>query len=262
MNQGYYPDQIIELVDLPVSIKKSPFLNEFYGTVRWSVKSIYNGYLGWFNGNPAELDPLSRMDEAQNFADLAGGEEALFLALQKAVNQNEMQWALELSDRLMALKFSMSEVESLRRKALLYIGARSSNPNKRNYILSSALELSDSFVSFPEAEKTSQGVKEISIDTIFSILSVRLNPEKVINKNLNVCFYFLSGLRKTISIRNQVAAISDDIADSCNISVKATEFDFKMAISGLTNPIMALATGDIEVDVSNSEFLNFLTYFR
>jgi putative sterol carrier protein len=72
----------------------------------------------------------------------------------------------------------------------------------------------------------------------------------------------LSGLRKTISIRNQVAAISDDIADSCNISVKATEFDFKMAISGLTNPIMALATGDIEVDVSNSEFLNFLTYFR
>ena len=262
MNQGYYPDQIIELVDLPEAIKKSPFLNEFYGTVRWSVKSIYNGYLGWFNGNPAELDPLSRKDEAQKFADLIGGEEALFLALTNAVNQNEMQWALELSDRLIALDFSTSEVESLRRKALLYIGARSSNPNKRNYILSSALELSDDFVSFPETERTSEGVKEISIDTIFSILSVRLNPEKVINKNMNVCFYFLSGLRKTISIRNQVAAISDKIADSCDISVKATEFNFKMAISGLTNPVMAIATGDIEVNGSNTEFLNFLTYFR
>ena len=262
MNQGYYPDQIIELVDLPAAIKESPFLNEFYGTIRWSVKSIFNGYLGWFNGNPAELDPLSRKDEAQKFSDLVGGEEALFLALTNAVNQNEMQWALELSDRLIALNFSIAEVESLRKQALLYIGARSSNPNKRNYILSSALELSDDFISFPETERTSEGVKEISIDTIFSILSVRLNPEKVINKNMNVCFYFLSGLGKTISIRNQVAAISNEIVNSCDISVKATEFNFKMAISGLTNPVMAMATGDIEVDGSNTEFLNFLTYFR
>jgi len=262
MNQGLYPDQIIELVDLPESIKKSPFLNEFYGTVRWSVKSIYNGYLGWFNGNPAELDPLSRKEEAQKFANLVGGEEALFLAFQNAVNDKEMQWALELSDRLMALNFSIAEVESLRREALLYIGTRSSNPNKRNYFLTSALELSDSFVSFEETERTSEGVKEISIDTIFSILSVRLNPEKVINKNMNVCFYFSSGLRKTISIRNQVAAISNEIANPCAISVKATELNFKMAISGLANPVMALASGDIEVDGSNTDFLQFLTYFR
>ena len=262
MNQGFYPDQIIQLVELPEPIKKSPFLNEFYGTVRWSVKSIFNGYLGWFNGNPAELDPLSRKDEAQKFANLAGGEEALFLALQNAVNDKEMQWALELSDRLMALNYSIAEVESLRREALLYIGARSSNPNKRNYFLSSALELNDNFVSFSETERTVEGVKEISIDTIFSILSVRLNPEKVVNKNMNVCFYFSSGLRKTISIRNQVAAISNQINDQCAIKVKSTEFNFKMAISGLANPVMAMANGDLEINGSNTEFLQFLTYFR
>ena len=262
MNQGFYPDQIIQLVELPEPIKKSPFLNEFYGTVRWSVKSIFNGYLGWFNGNPAELDPLSRKDEAQKFANLAGGEEALFLAFQNAVNDKEMQWALELSDRLMALNYSIAEVESLRREALLYIGARSSNPNKRNYFLSSALELNDNFVSFSETERTVEGVKEISIDTIFSILSVRLNPEKVVNKNMNVCFYFSSGLRKTISIRNQVAAISNQINDPCAIKVKSTEFNFKMAISGLANPVIAMANGDLEVDGSNTEFLQFLTYFR
>ncbi|MDB2451125.1 MBL fold metallo-hydrolase [Gammaproteobacteria bacterium] len=262
MNQGFYPDQIIQLVELPEPIKKSPFLNEFYGTVRWSVKSIFNGYLGWFNGNPTELDPLSRKEEAQKFANLAGGEEALFSAFQNAVNDKEMQWALELSDRLMALNYSIAEVESLRREALLYIGARSSNPNKRNYFLSSALELNDNFVSFSETERTAEGVKEISIDTIFSILSVRLNPEKVVNKNMNVCFYFSSGLRKTISIRNQVAAISNQINDPCAIKVKSTEFNFKMAISGLANPVMAMAKGDLEINGSNTEFLQFLTYFR
>ena len=64
MNKGYYPDQIIEMIQLPETVAKSPFVNEFYGTVRWSVKSIFNGYLGWFNGNISDLDPLSRAEEA------------------------------------------------------------------------------------------------------------------------------------------------------------------------------------------------------
>ena len=99
---------------------------------------------------------------------------------------------------------------------------------------------------FQRPKEPLEGVKEISIDTIFSILSVRLNPEKVVNKNMNVCFYFSSGLRKTISIRNQVAAISNQINDPCAIKVKSTEFNFKMAISGLANPVMAMANGDLE----------------
>ena len=59
-----------------------------------------------------------------------------------------------------------------------------------------------------------------------------------------------------------MAAISDEVMDSCDLTVKATEFNFKMAISGLANPVMAMASGDLEVDGSNTEFLQFLTYFR
>ena len=56
MNLGMYPDEIAEEIELPENIASSPYLYEFYGTVRWSVKSIFNGYLGWFSGNPSELD--------------------------------------------------------------------------------------------------------------------------------------------------------------------------------------------------------------
>ena len=262
MNEGYYPDQIIEIVDLPASIKSSPFLSEFYGTVRWSVKSIFNGYLGWFNGNPADLDPLSRKAEAQRLAKLVGGEQLLFEALEKSVIDEDMQWALELSDKLLALEYSVDEVNELRKKALMYIGLRSSNPNKRNYFLSSAMELDDSFDGYPEAERTEEGVKEISIDTILNILSVRLNPNKVIDQNTQVCFLFSSGLTRTITIRNQVASISSRIETPCNIKVKTSELNFKMVLSGLLNPVMAIASGQIVVDGGNTNFLQFLSYFR
>ncbi len=262
MNEGYYPDQIIEMIELPNSIQESPFLSEFYGTVRWSVKSIFNGYLGWFNGNPTELDPLPRKKEAQMLAELVGGEEKLLFALKNAVNSNEMQWALELSDKLLALEYKSQEVKSLRYQALTYIGLRSSNPNKRNYFLTSALELNSGFDTFPIAERTEEGVREISIDTIFNILSVRLDPDKVFNKNLIVCFKFSSGLSKTILLRNQVAAISNNYSGICDISVTTSELNLKLTLSGLLNPVLAIASGDIEIDGSSTEFLKFLSYFR
>ena len=95
MNEGYYPDQIVEMIDLPKEIKESPFLYEFYGTVRWSVKSIFSGYLGWFNGNPSDLDPLSRVEEATRFSNMVGGNENMFAALQQAIQAQDMQWALD-----------------------------------------------------------------------------------------------------------------------------------------------------------------------
>ena len=142
MNQGLYPDQIAEKIKLPKNISDSPYLYEFYGTVRWSVKSIFNGYLGWFSGNPSELDPLTREEKAKRILNLVGGEDILFDELRKSVKNEDMQWALELSDYLIALNMFNNEVKQLRIKALVFEAARSSNPNKRNYFLSSAYELS------------------------------------------------------------------------------------------------------------------------
>lgn len=120
MNEGYYPDQIVEMIDLPKELKESPFLYEFYGTVRWSIKSIFNGYLGWFNGNPSDLDPLSRIEEAKRFSKIAGGNNVLLKALKEAIADGDMQWALELSDRLIALEFSLDETKALRKSTNSY----------------------------------------------------------------------------------------------------------------------------------------------
>lgn len=261
MNEGYYPDQIVEMIDLPKELKESPFLYEFYGTVRWSIKSIFNGYLGWFNGNPSDLDPLSRIEEAKRFSKIAGGNNVLLKALKEAIADGDMQWALELSDRLIALEFSLDETKALRKKALIHIGERSSNPNKRNYFLTSAIELNKSFDGFPVSERSSDLVNEISIDTLFHLLSVRLNPKNIYKNNYVACFEFSSGLIKTITIRNDVAEISNNFA-KCNITVRSSELELKLALSGLKSPVQSLASGDIEVDSGKVEFLQFLASFK
>ena len=262
MNKGFYPNEIVEMIKLPESIRNSPFLYEFYGTVRWSVRSIFNGYLGWFSGNPTDLDPLTNKEEATRFATIVGGNDPLFIALEEAVNNSDMQWALELSDRLLILEYRIDEVNNLRKQALTYLGKRSSNPNKRNYFLTSAIELSSDFKGFPKAERNEDLMKQISLDTIFKILSVSYDPTKHDNSVYKVCFNFLSGTNKTITLRNHIAAISENDLEDCNLSVEADDFDFKKVLGGIQSPVGSIADGSINIEGSNTAFLNFLLKFR
>ena len=263
MNQGLYPDEIAEAIELPKNIADSPYLYEFYGTVRWSVKSIFNGYLGWFSGNPSELDPLSRKEKALRISKLAGGENALLEELKTAVKDNDMQWALELSDHLIALDYFIDEVKDLRYEALIYEGSRSSNPNKRNYFLTSAFELNEKIVDSALLDRTSEELLyQISIETMFDVLSTRYNPSKHNKDNYIVCFNFTSGNIKNITLRNQVAVVSNDSKDVCNLKVTTDEIEFKKVLIGMTNPVSSIASGNISIDGGSVEFLQFLSKFR
>ena len=261
MNEGLYPDQIAELIKLPEHIAKSPYLYEFYGTVRWSVKSIFNGYLGWFNGNPSELDPLSRKERAIRISKLAGGDQMLLEQLYSAVKKEDMQWALELSDHLITLDYFVDEVKDLRKKALIYEGSRSSNPNKRNYFLTSALELNEDFESNILIERTEELLEQISINTLFNVLSVRFNPE-LTNEELTACFDFSSGITKNIDIRNDVAVVSDIKKKECDLYIKTDEIEFKKILVGFESPVSSLASGKIEVIGGSTLFLKFLSMFK
>ena len=263
MNQGMYPDEIAEKIKLPESIADSPYLKEFYGTVRWSVKSIFNGYLGWFSGNPAELDPLSREEKAKRILNLAGDIDVMIDDLRLAVEKEDMQWALELSDYLIALDSFTEEVKDLRIDALIYEGSRSANPNKRNYFLTSAFELRDDFVEPSLLDRTSEELLEyVSIDTLFDVLSTRYNPDKRINENTTICFLFSSGLRKNITIRNQVAVISNTTGDDCLMTVTSDEIELKKILTGWSNPVTSIASEKIQIEGNSVEFLQFLSKFR
>ena len=262
MNEGLYPDQIVDMIQLPKSISNSPYFYEFYGTLRWSVKSIFNGYLGWFNGNPSELDPLSRYEKALRISNLAGGDENLLKQLQEAVINEDMQWALELSDYLISLDVFTKEVLDLRVIALKYIGLRSSNPNKRNYFLSTANELSKGFNGFPQTMMTEELLNQISLDTLFSVLSVRFNPQKHDKSLFKACFEFDTNVIKNITLRNGVAAVDSNKSQKCDLNIISNQDDFKKVLVGLENPISLISSGKINVDGESIKFLEFLSKFR
>jgi alkyl sulfatase BDS1-like metallo-beta-lactamase superfamily hydrolase len=141
MRKGERPDELVQHVALPASLAESPYLQEFYGTVAWSVRAIYAEFAGWFDGNPSRLFPLPEADRAARLVRLAGGQEQVLSSARAAIAATEFQWASELADYVLAVDGANSEAKRLKAAALTGLGERQISAIARNYYLTAAQHL-------------------------------------------------------------------------------------------------------------------------
>ena len=141
MNKGLTPDELVEYAQLPKKYRELDYLRPYYGHPDWGVRSIYNGYLGWFDGNPTSLFPLKPREEAQRMIDLAGGAKAMKNAMQEAIEAGEYQWALKLVDHLLTLTPDEKPLMNSKADILMLRAEQTLNTSARNYYRSYALEL-------------------------------------------------------------------------------------------------------------------------
>merc|ERR1712126_217127 len=101
MNEGYFPDQIAEIIDLPPHLKHHPWLQETYGTLEWSIKGVFANYMGWFSGRAYDLNPLTYKEESEEFLKIILlGEQKKPLHILKiaeeALDKDKAKWAIRL----------------------------------------------------------------------------------------------------------------------------------------------------------------------
>ncbi|QDT48673.1 alkyl/aryl-sulfatase [Symmachiella dynata] len=141
MNQGMTPDELVEYVQLPQNLAEKDYLQPFYGHPEWGVRSVFNGYLGWFDGNPTNLFRLSPKSEAQHIAKLAGGTDKLLAAAHEALATDDNQWAAQLADSLLAIDKEDAAARRIKAEALTKLAGKMVNATARNYYLTVAREL-------------------------------------------------------------------------------------------------------------------------
>lgn len=141
MNEGLTPDELVEVVKLPPHLAELPYLQEYYGTVEWSVRSIFTGYLGWFDGNPTHLSSLNKKQKAEKTIKLMGGEEKVIMAAKEALEKGEAQWAAELSDLLIDGGKGGAQGKRIKAESLTALGRMQTSANARHYYLACAKQL-------------------------------------------------------------------------------------------------------------------------
>ena len=138
MNQGMDMLETVEHVKLPEKYRDLPYLQEFYGTISWTVKGIYAGYVGWFDGNPVHLDPVPESEFSREILGLIGDASAVKARVRELYRAGNYQMGLELCE---LLEKDGHDVKALKKEGLSSIAKTVTSANARHYYLACAKEL-------------------------------------------------------------------------------------------------------------------------
>ncbi len=265
INRGLKPDELVALVRLPPHLAEHPYLQEYYGKVAWAVRGIFDGYLGWFDGDAATLEPASPDERAKAMAALAGGADRLLEAARKAVDEEQHAWAAELASHSIRLDPGSSAARQVKADALRALGRHQVNANARNYYLTQALELEGKVEIHDQIkpENALSFVSTVPIRSFVAAMPANLIYEKSANQEMLVGFRFpdVDGAYG-IHIRRGVAEFIDGLPEGRDLTITADSAVWRDLMLGLRSPVDAFARGDVRFEGSAIDLVGFLRLFK
>ncbi|MGY3876411.1 MBL fold metallo-hydrolase [Aeromonas enteropelogenes] len=260
MNMGYTGEEISEKIALP------PELNDFwpnrgyYGTLRHNSRAVYQRYMGWYSGNPSDLDNLPPEMVGPKYVEFMGGEQALLKKAKASFDKGEYRWVAEVLKHLVFANPNNQEGKLLLADALEQLGYQAESGPWRSVYLQGAYELRNGVPTAGGTVTASPDtIRAMSPSMLFDYLAVRINPEKAAGKKMVVNMDFTDiGEKHTLSLENAVLNHTTRYAASPDVTVtlsKQTLDDIQLGQGTLEQKI---ASGEIKVQGDQQTFSDFV----
>ncbi len=162
----------------------------YYGTLNHDMKAVYQRYFGWWDGNPANFNPLPPEQSAPKYVALVGGADKLLAAGRAAIASGDYRWAAELLNKLVFAEPDNREARGALASAYDQLGYQAESGAWRNYYLAAAASLRGNAVQAATSNGQSRSfVSAIPTAVFFDALATRFDAEK--GAALNGTFQFL-----------------------------------------------------------------------
>lgn len=224
LNHGLTSTEIAEQLKLPPSLANDWAARGYYGTLSHNAKAVYQFYLGWYDANPADLNPLPRAAYAKKQVEYMGGAEATIKRARDDFKVGQYRWVASVMSQVVFADPANKEARELGADALEQLGYQSEAATWRNAYLLGALELRSGVGPQPPALVNAELLKGISIDLAFDFLGVRLNAAKAEGKTIVINWTF-TDLNETYVMNLENSALthtSGKLSDKADASVTLT----------------------------------------
>jgi len=130
MNAGKDVYTLMQEIKLPSSLE----VGESYGKLTWSIRGIYEGYVGWFDLNPVTMYEKPVSSVYPDVVKLAGGPDAVAGLASSHIDSDDVVGALHLTDIALASDPNNRKALQARLKALEILRGRCKNTNERGWL--------------------------------------------------------------------------------------------------------------------------------
>jgi alkyl sulfatase BDS1-like metallo-beta-lactamase superfamily hydrolase len=251
MNKGMTPDELVEVVKLPKHLAEHPWLGEHYGTVAHAVRQMYVGYIGFFEADPWQLEPMAYNQRAKAFVEIMGGREHIIATAKAAISAENYTFAAEILTYLITVNKDDTEVRNLKAAAYKAWAANQVNINWRNWALNAASELEgtrdfSNMISFASVDI----LTALPSEQIFDMMTSTIIAENTLDVQMTLTYNFADTNESfTIEIRNGIAQLHEKALEGADVQINTTR--------AVLNQILMAGSKDQEVIGKNIQSGDF-----
>ncbi len=252
LNQGYTGSEIAEVLKLPAGLDQQWYTHDYYGTLSHNAKAIYQKYLGWYDGNPANLHALPPEDAGRKFVEYMGGADAVIARAREDFEKGEYRWVAQVMSQVVFADPSNEEARALEADALEQLGYQTEAGTWRNWFLAGAYELRNG-VPEPPAANTNRGadtLKAMTVPLVFDYLGVRLNAALADGKEMVINWSFTdTGETYALTLRNSALTYRGNWQDpEADLTLTLARPTLNAIILGQTQFSQEVAAGNIQLE--------------
>ena len=191
MNHGYKAVEIAERLTLPRSLAATWHVRGYYGTLSHNAKSVYQRYVGWYDANPATLNPLPPVERGRKYVEYMGGADAVIRRARDDFARGEYRFVAEALSHVVFADPANAEARQLGADALEQLGYAAESATWRNAYVLGALELRHGVpATVARAPVSPDIVRAMSLELFFDYLGVRLNGDKAEGRRMVINWIF------------------------------------------------------------------------
>jgi alkyl sulfatase BDS1-like metallo-beta-lactamase superfamily hydrolase len=260
-NAGMTAREIAEAIELPESLRTTFSSRGYYGTLKHNAKAVYQWYFGWYDGNPANLDPLPPEEAGKKYVAFMGGAAAVLEKAQSAYDNGEYRWVAQVLNHLMFAEPDNSTGRVLLAKTYDQLGYRAESGPWRDVFLSAAYELRHGAPrKGTDLSDALDLLRQIPLPRFFDSMAARINGPQAEGKNMTVNVVF-TDRDESYALELANAALHhrrEAPRSDANVTVRLTHEFFLKMIIGNVNLREIVFSDDLNVDGSRVDLLSFL----
>jgi alkyl sulfatase BDS1-like metallo-beta-lactamase superfamily hydrolase len=254
MNTGFTASEIAEVLKLPGVLAKQWFNRGYYGTMSHNSKAIYQRYLGWYDANPANLNPLPPEPAAKRYVAAMGGATAVLALAETAEADGELRWAATLLNHVVFADESNKAARERLAGIYTRLGFESEAGTWRNIYLTGAQELRHGVAHLPPGGMSIDVLTATTTPMLLDFAAVRVNPGKASERAFMINIELTDRQEKhLITVENGVLIHEAGVSDArAGATVRMKRPELLMTLLGGIPPAGRIASGDIAVDGDGS----------
>jgi alkyl sulfatase BDS1-like metallo-beta-lactamase superfamily hydrolase len=264
-NLGYNMEEIAEQLELPEALSDTFANRGYYGTVSHGVKAVYNYYLGWFDGNPSNLEPLPPGPAAEKYVAYMGGSRAVLEKAALDFARGEYRWVAEVLRHVVFADPDDRTAQLLLADAYEQLGYQAESAIWRNFYLTGARELRDG-LQMPGRESAPGAglIEQVPLDQLVDAMSVRLDGAAAADKHISLNIELTdSGEYWLLEVKNGVLhGFAGRQSEDPSATLVIAERDLKLMLTGFVGAPALIADDRLQLEGNPLTLISFAGLFE